>query len=449
MQFKITVPLILSLFALEASAFWRLPCQDRVLLERSDPIVNPGTVAGHVHTIHGSNAFSMGATNADLMKGTCSSCQVKEDLSSYWTPALYFEGADGKQQVVPQTGGMLVYYLQRGENVVAVPAGLRMLAGDPTLRSFNFREIEKSLWTDADRTQDALAQKAIGYNCLNYNAPAEAALGLRAFPDNMGRCKDGLRAEVFFPSCWDGKNLDSADHKSHMAYPSLMDDGVCPPTHPIRVVSLFFETIWNVAHFAGQSGRFVFSNGDPTGYGNHGDFMNGWQQDVLERAVKECRATSGIVEECKHFTHYTLAQMQQCEAKKSVEEDVFGPFAKLPGCNPVQLGPNRAAKMNCDDPVPVPPVSSAGATTTTITSTSLTTLTTSTTAAPVSPIAVENENKEVVEEVKEKKKPHVVVVTVTSTTTLNVYAQPTQGTQEQYKRHNHYLAKRVHQHHRS
>ena len=216
--------------------------------------------------------------------------------------------------------------------------------------------------------------------------------------------------------------------------------------------------------------------------------MNGWQQDVLERAVKECRATSGIVEECKHFTHYTLAEMQQCEAKSSVEEDVFGPFAKLPGCNPVQLGPTRAAKATCEDPVPVPPVPSAVSTTATtsttvreepskvalptvttpyvnyptgahngleeglsaeVTSTSLTTLTTSTTAVPVSPIAVENENKEVVEEVKEKKKPHVVVVTVTSTTTLNVYAQPTQGTQEQYKRHNHYLAKRVHQHHRS
>jgi hypothetical protein len=25
-----------------------------------------------------------------------------------------------------------------------------------------------------------------------------------------------MRAETFFPSCWDGKNLDSADHKSHV-----------------------------------------------------------------------------------------------------------------------------------------------------------------------------------------------------------------------------------------
>lgn len=26
-----------------------------------------------------------------------------------------------------------------------------------------------------------------------------------------------LRAETFFPSCWDGQNLDSADHKSHVS----------------------------------------------------------------------------------------------------------------------------------------------------------------------------------------------------------------------------------------
>lgn len=25
-----------------------------------------------------------------------------------------------------------------------------------------------------------------------------------------------MRAETFFPSCWDGKNLDSSDHKSHV-----------------------------------------------------------------------------------------------------------------------------------------------------------------------------------------------------------------------------------------
>lgn len=27
-----------------------------------------------------------------------------------------------------------------------------------------------------------------------------------------------LRLSIAFPDCWDGRHLDSADHKSHMAY---------------------------------------------------------------------------------------------------------------------------------------------------------------------------------------------------------------------------------------
>lgn len=47
----------LSILALasSASAFWRMPCPGRVATERLDPIVSPGKVAGHVHTISGSN----------------------------------------------------------------------------------------------------------------------------------------------------------------------------------------------------------------------------------------------------------------------------------------------------------------------------------------------------------------------------------------------------------
>ncbi len=34
-------------------------------------------------------------------------------------------------------------------------------------------------------------------------------------------CAPGTQVNVRYqaPSCWDGVNLDSADHKSHMAYP--------------------------------------------------------------------------------------------------------------------------------------------------------------------------------------------------------------------------------------
>jgi hypothetical protein len=53
-------------------------------------------------------AFSETSTYDDLVAGNCTSCQVSQDLSAYWTPALYFQDADtGEFTLVEQEGGML------------------------------------------------------------------------------------------------------------------------------------------------------------------------------------------------------------------------------------------------------------------------------------------------------------------------------------------------------
>lgn len=82
-------------------------------------------------------------------------------------------------------------------------------------------------------------------------------------------CANGVRQQVFFPSCWDGVNLDSSDHKSHVAYPSGAGAGTCPESHPKRLISLFYESIWDTNAFKdmwteGDQQPFVFSYGDPT-----------------------------------------------------------------------------------------------------------------------------------------------------------------------------------------
>ncbi|PWW76934.1 hypothetical protein C7212DRAFT_279251 [Tuber magnatum] len=363
---------LLFLFALEASAFWRLPCRQSLTVERIDPLTNFGLVGQHVHTIHGGNKFSQSSVESDLLKSTCSSCQVKQDRSAYWTPVLYFQDEAGKFNIVNQTGGMLVYYLPRGENVKAFPDGFRMIAGDPTLRNFPYKDVEKSLWTVQDMTEAALRQKAIGFNCLNYHLPAQAALGMKTIPKDLS-CKDGLRAEVFFPSCWNGKDFDSPDHRDHMRYPSLMDDGDCPEGFETRVVSLFFETIWDVDKFSGQKGRFIFSTGDPTGCGYHGDFMNAWDKKVLQEAINVCTSPSGVIDECGVFDLYTENEMQQCTIKQTVKEDVVGPLKELPGCNPVSDGPEPAKRDGCPGegssdgnqaPAPSKPKDTEGTTTT-------------------------------------------------------------------------------------
>lgn len=128
----------------------------------------------------------------------------------------------------------------------------------------------QSNWAALKQTgQSDLEQRAIGFNCLNYQTTPEASLFRHYMPNKTftdANCPDGLRLELMFPSCWNGE-LDSEDHKSHVAYPDLVGNGNCPDTHTQRLVTLFFETIWdtNAAQFQGKSGSFVISNGDRTG----------------------------------------------------------------------------------------------------------------------------------------------------------------------------------------
>lgn len=97
-----------------------------------------------------------------------------------------------------------------------------------------------------------------------------------AFQTDKYFCKNGFRMQVYFPMCWDGVNIDSPDHQTHVAYPSHYNGGDCPATHPVRLPGLFYEAFYAVDKFPHGQGvqPFVLANGDPTGYGFHGDFVS-------------------------------------------------------------------------------------------------------------------------------------------------------------------------------
>ncbi|KIO24200.1 hypothetical protein M407DRAFT_26396 [Tulasnella calospora MUT 4182] len=54
------VAILASLASVEvANAWFRLPCTIPMVQERVDPIIAPGQISQHLHSIHGGNAFSM------------------------------------------------------------------------------------------------------------------------------------------------------------------------------------------------------------------------------------------------------------------------------------------------------------------------------------------------------------------------------------------------------
>lgn len=151
-----------------------------------------------------------------------------------------------------------------------------MIAGDSNRRNYSVGGLDvklqdppQSTWGFLGQTsQQDLAQRAIGFNCLNYKAPPEPSLFRHYMPEKSfldAQCTDGVRFEVSFPSCWNGKDISSPDHKSHVAYPDTVLNGNCPEGFDVKLPGLFFETIWRTQDFVGMPGEFVISNGDVEG----------------------------------------------------------------------------------------------------------------------------------------------------------------------------------------
>jgi Domain of unknown function (DUF1996) len=225
-----------------------------------DPIVFPNQPGkAHLHAFFGNtdvDAYSTEKSIKDTGKSTCRGGIANR--SSYWVPALI--DAAGKP-VLPVT--MDVYY-KSGYNGIApeevnvFPKGLRMIAGS----------------AKASETQ-SIAYWGCHQNYIGH---------VGAIP----QCTEGdnLLMVVEFPQCWDGKNLDSADHKSHMAYTK---DGRCPSTHPVAIPAISFNVLYPVRDVTGwRLSSDMYETSKPGGYSAHGDWFEGWEDEVSETFVENC-----------------------------------------------------------------------------------------------------------------------------------------------------------------
>ena len=70
--------------------FWSSPLVEA----RMDPVISPGVVSSHVHTVVGGNGFSMEMGQEDANDANCTQSKVLADKSNYWFPALYHRNTD-------------------------------------------------------------------------------------------------------------------------------------------------------------------------------------------------------------------------------------------------------------------------------------------------------------------------------------------------------------------
>ena len=216
-----------------------------------DPIVFPGRPGlSHDHTFVGNATTDAFSTLRSLRAGA-TTCRRAGETAAYWMPTLLVDG----QPVEPR--GATIYYRRR--TVAAVrpfPAGLRMIAGSS--RATTPQGLRVTFWNCGAGA--GVARSAEVPTCPNDRAAS-------------------LRLHVNFPNCWDGANLESNDHQSHMAYSVR---GVCPAGHPVAVpaISLIFRypTTGGPAVSLSSGGR----------YSAHADFFNAWKQGALTSLVRGC-----------------------------------------------------------------------------------------------------------------------------------------------------------------
>ncbi len=216
-----------------------------------DPIVFPGQPgASHDHSFVANATTDAFSTFGSLRAGA-TTCRRAADTAAYWMPTLL----QGTNPVLP-TGATIYYRRGTLAPVHTFPNGLEMIAGDS--KAMEPQDLRITYW-----------------NC-GVLAGVPPSSTVPTCPNVHGSF---LRLHVRFPDCWDGQNLDSADHKSHMAYALR---GECPSTHPVAVPAI--ELIYRYPTLDGSE----FSLSSMGQFSAHADFFNAWNPGQLKRLVNGC-----------------------------------------------------------------------------------------------------------------------------------------------------------------
>ncbi|KAJ6578874.1 hypothetical protein DFH09DRAFT_1148548 [Mycena vulgaris] len=304
-------------------AYWLMASNNIITTQRLDPIVSPGSVSTHAHSVLGGSNFGMNTSTAALRNSSCTSIPIPEDKSNYWFPVCLIthscstlSGRHHAASVFPVRYSELRFVT------------FRMLSGNPILRTLD---------------PSSFAQQAITFLCLDFSGKSSR---YNELPAGIS-CPSGIRSQINFPSCWNGKDTDSSDHKSHVAFLSTgPDNGTCSdPDFPVTLPRIFMEVYWISQVFEDQrkyamtpSQPFVANvTLDPTGYGYHADFFNGWDSGVLQKALNGCNCNPyGDPTCCVNQGIFGMNKSSTCYITNSVDEQTLGTLATLPGANPIQ-----------------------------------------------------------------------------------------------------------------
>ena len=272
---------------------FRFVCGGNGVMAYDDPLVMPGKPGkSHLHQSWGNAEFSAATTFETLRQSATTDCNNSPyslNRSLYWMPAL----VNDKAQAI-QPNLVVVYYKQWSSDSGPCTPGASNFVGKCVGLPNKIRFI-------------------FGWNASN---PTAKVQGATWFCSGNGKhftnlddvfangCKAGdtLTANTMGPNCWDGKYLDTPDHRSHMAYAGYDKRGryYCPASHPYTIPQEENKAQWTVTedmYAATAEGSYVsriklasdeLLPGGRPGETLHADYMEGWVWEAKKLWFDNC-----------------------------------------------------------------------------------------------------------------------------------------------------------------
>ncbi|MEW2508571.1 DUF1996 domain-containing protein [Streptomyces sp. NPDC046870] len=173
-------------------------------------IVAPGVANGahHLHDYVGNQKVNAFSSNQTFLQAA-TSCQNQNDLSSYYWPVVrvqdgtqdFDQNADGGGKegnvgrILTPVQAQIKYVGSPRSKVVAMPQFLRIITGD------------------AKTTTNGLANANAHWSCTGFENKVQLTTQYPICPQGSKVVRT-----FAFQSCWDGQNVDSANHRTHVAF---------------------------------------------------------------------------------------------------------------------------------------------------------------------------------------------------------------------------------------
>ncbi|MER7687314.1 DUF1996 domain-containing protein [Streptomyces sp. NPDC097610] len=173
-------------------------------------IVAPGVTNGahHLHDYVGNQSNDAFATNDDLAKAA-TTCQNQGDKSTYYWPVLRVQ--DGTQEFdADKNGGGLEGNV--GKVLQAKQAQIEFI-GNPQSKVVEMPTFLRIITGDAKAFTNGPANANAHWSCTGFENKVQLT-------DKYPICPQGSSVvrSFAFQSCWDGQNIDSANHRTHVAF---------------------------------------------------------------------------------------------------------------------------------------------------------------------------------------------------------------------------------------